>query len=57
MLAELDRFSVADRAELGRLLMQRLDEATRVAAGTTAWQHPLIVQDGGGLHDQRATIP
>jgi hypothetical protein len=50
MLAKLDRFSVADRANLGRLLMERLDAAANVEAGNTRWEHRLIVQDDNGLH-------
>ncbi|MBN9620036.1 MAG: hypothetical protein J0H43_09940 [Actinobacteria bacterium] len=49
MLAKLDRFSVGDRAELGRLLMQRLDAASRVDADKTSWQHRLVIQDHGTL--------
>lgn len=49
MLAKPDRFSVADRAELGRLLMERLDAATKVEVGTTSWQHRLVVQDDDRL--------
>lgn len=45
MLAKLDRFSVGDRAELGRLLMQHLDAARTVDADTTSWRHRLVVQD------------
>jgi hypothetical protein len=50
ILARLDRFSVADRANLGRLLMERLEAAANVEAGKTTWQHRLIVQDDNGLH-------
>ena len=50
MLAKLDRFSVSDRAELGRLLIERLEAASNVADGKTTWQHRLVVQDGGTLH-------
>jgi hypothetical protein len=49
MLAKLDRFSVGDRAELGRLLMQRLDTARTVDADITNWQHRLVIQDHGSL--------
>lgn len=50
ILARLDRFSVAERANLGRLLMERLEAAANVEAGTTTWQHRLIVQDDNQLH-------
>lgn len=49
MLARLDRFSVGDRAELRRLLMERLDAARTVDVGTTRWQHRLVVQDADAL--------
>ncbi|MGI8722799.1 MAG: hypothetical protein ACR2JG_11290 [Geodermatophilaceae bacterium] len=49
ILAKLDRFSVGDRAELGRLLMERLDAARTVDAGTTSWQHRLVIQDADAL--------
>ncbi|MFF4241472.1 hypothetical protein ACFYYL_36890 [Actinomadura geliboluensis] len=49
ILAKLDRFSVAERANLGRLLIERLEAAANVEAGTTAWQHRLIIQDDNGL--------
>ncbi|HET9896683.1 MAG TPA: hypothetical protein VFQ44_17270 [Streptosporangiaceae bacterium] len=50
ILARLDRFSVADRANLGRLLMERLEAAANVEAGTTTWQHCLIIQNDNQLH-------
>jgi hypothetical protein len=50
ILAKLDRFSVGKRAELGRLLMERLDAVTTVPAGTTRWHHRLIAQDENELH-------
>ena len=37
ILARLDRFGVAERANLGRLLVERLEAAANVEAGTTTW--------------------
>ena len=50
ILARLDRFSVAERANLGRLLVERLEAAANVEAGTTTWQHRLVIQDDNRLH-------
>jgi hypothetical protein len=45
----IDRFSVGDRAELGRLLLTHLDAVTEVAIDSTAWRLRRIIQDDGAL--------
>jgi hypothetical protein len=49
MLALIDRFNVSDRADLGRLLLTRLDEVMTAPTGQTMWRFRRVVQDDGGL--------
>lgn len=39
ILADIDRFPVAARAELGRLLLQSLDDVDAVPTGETVWRY------------------
>jgi hypothetical protein len=50
LLASIDRFSVGDRAALGRLLLDHLDAVTAAQRGTTMWRFRRVVQDKGALH-------
>lgn len=49
MLAHLDRFGVADRAELGRLLLDRLEDVARQPSDSTKWHFWRVIQDAGAL--------
>ena len=49
MLALIDRFNVSDRADLGRLLLTRLDEVMTAPTGQTMWRFRRVIQDDGGL--------
>ena len=49
MLAQFDRYPVADRAELGRLLLDHLDDVT-TAPDAVAWRFRRLVLDEGRLH-------
>jgi hypothetical protein len=50
VLALLDRFSVGDRAHLGRLLLNHLDDVIQTLPGTTLWRSRRVIQDGARLH-------
>lgn len=49
ILALIDRFNVSDRADLGRLLLTRLDEVMTAPTGQTMWRFRRVIQDDGGL--------
>lgn len=49
ILALLDRYPVADRADLGRILLDHLDDAS-TTPGTTMWRFRRVMLEGGGLH-------
>lgn len=46
----IDRFNVGDRAELGRLLLNRLDDVKKAPSGTAKWHFRRVIQDDGVLH-------
>jgi hypothetical protein len=50
LLALLDRFSVSERATLGRLLLKHLENARNTPPGTTTWNTRRVIQDKGQLH-------
>jgi len=50
VLALLDRFSVAERAHLGRLLLEHLNDVTKAPPETTLWRSRRVIQDSGRLH-------
>lgn len=50
VLALLDRYPVAERARLGRLLLDHLDTVLQAADGETVWRARRVVQDDGALH-------
>jgi len=49
-LASIDRFSIGERARLGRLLLAHLDDVMQVPTATTKWHFRRIIQDEGSLH-------
>jgi len=49
ILALLDRYPVADRAELGRLLLDYLDDVS-TAPDSSMWRFRRIILEEGGLH-------
>jgi hypothetical protein len=49
VLALLDRYPVADRTELGRLLLDHLDDVS-TAPDSTMWRFRRVILDQGGLH-------
>lgn len=48
-LSLIDRFSVGERAELGRLLLTRLDDVMKAPSGSTKWHFRRVIQDDGTL--------
>lgn len=49
VLALIDRFSVTDRAELGRLLLTQLAAVNEVPTDSTMWRLRRVIQDDGTL--------
>lgn len=49
MLAMIDRFNIAGRSELGRLLLRHLEDVAAVKAGETMWRFRRVIQDSGLL--------
>lgn len=49
LVALIDRYPVADRAELGRLLLNYLDDVS-TAPGSSMWRFRRIILDEGALH-------
>ncbi|WCO65764.1 hypothetical protein PO878_14770 [Iamia majanohamensis] len=49
ILALIDRFSVGERADLGRLMLSHLDDVIHAAQGTTLWRFRWVIQDEGLL--------
>lgn len=49
VLAMLDRFSVGDRAQLGRLLLEHFETVSGAPKGETHWRWRRVIQDDGHL--------
>lgn len=50
ILALIDRFAPGSRAELGRLLLKRLDQCLLTPPDETRWHHRTVLMDRGRLH-------
>lgn len=48
-LALIDRFSVGDRADLGRMLLGHLDDVMEAPTDSTMWRFRRVIQDDGTL--------